>query len=58
MENGADEPSIEELQQAIKDNSAALEAKADGDLVQSLLSRLNGLQVWLIELEDKPASDP
>jgi hypothetical protein len=44
--------SIEELQQAVEDNSAALEAKADGDLVRSLLSRLNELQNRLIELED------
>ena len=51
-EDGADERSIEELQQAVEDNSSALEAKADGDLVRSLLSRLNELQNRLIELED------
>jgi len=39
----ANELSIEELQQAVEDNSAALETKADGDLVRSLLSRLNEL---------------
>ncbi len=48
----AGELSIEELQQAVEDNSSALEAKADGDLVRSLLSRLNELQNRLIELED------
>jgi hypothetical protein len=32
-ENGVNEPSIEELQQAVEDNSSALDAKADGDLV-------------------------
>lgn len=51
-EDGADELSIEDLQQAVEDNSSALEAKADGDLVRSLLSRLNELQNRLIELED------
>ena len=48
----AGELSIEELQQAVEDNSAALEAKADSNLVRSLLSRLNELQNRLIELED------
>lgn len=52
VENGVDEPSIEELQQAVEDNSSALDAKADGDLVRSLLSRVNELQNQLIELED------
>ena len=51
-ENGVDE-SFEELQQAVEANSAALEAKADGDLVRSLLSRVNELQNRLIELEER-----
>jgi molecular chaperone GrpE (heat shock protein) len=52
VEDEAGELSIEELQQAVEDNSSALEAKADGDLVRSLLSRLNELQNRLIRLED------